>query len=167
MNEVTPMANDVNLITSNSADILLNLVTTAKKYNLDVSKDTFLRTGNFAYITELSAKIIQNSVLSKQIDFNELFASTAINPLSLINLCRSFNIDVTTATPAYGDLELTINLSDATNQQYTNIQTDASLLEKYGQEIKSLPTQNAIIIDRGTKFQIGSYNFYIEKSIAV
>ena len=161
------MTNNVNLITSNNADILLNLVTIAKKYNLDVSKDTFLRTGNFGYITELSAKIIQNSVLSKQIDFNELFASTAINPLSLINLCRSFNIEVMTATPAYGDLELTINLNDAINQQYTNIQGDASLIEKYGQEINSLPTNSAIIIDRGTKFQIGSNNFYIEKSIAI
>ena len=159
--------NDVNLITSNSADILLNLVSMAKKYNLDVSKDTFLRTGNFAYITELSAKIIQNSVLSKQIDFNELFASTALNPISLINLCRSFNIDVSTATPAYGDLELTINLNDAVNQQYTNIQADSSLIQKYGQEISSLPTNNAIILDRDTKFQIGSYNFYMEKSIVV
>jgi len=161
------MSNNVNLITSNSADILLNLVSIAKKYNLDIAKDTFLRTGNFGYITELSAKIIQNSVLSKQIDFNELFASTAINPLSIINLCRSFNIDITTATPAYGDLELTINLNDAANQQYTNIQGDASLIEKYGQEITSLPTQSGIILDRGTKFQIGSYNFYMEKSIIV
>lgn len=158
---------DVNLITSNSADILLNLVSIAKKFNLDVSKDTFLRTGNFGYITELSAKIIQNSVLSKQIDFNELFASTALNPLSLINLCRSFNIDISTATPAYGDLELTINLNDAVNQQYTNIQADAALIQKYGQEISSLPTNSAIILDRDTKFQIGSYNFYMEKSIAV
>lgn len=161
------MANDVNLITSNSADILLNIISIAKKYNLDVSKDTFLRTGNFGYLTELSAKIIQNSVLSKQIDFNELFASTAINPLSLINLCRSFNIDVTTATPAYGDLELTINLNDAINQQYTNITEDSSLIQKYGQEITAIGTKTAIIIDRGTKFQIGSYNFYMEKSVVV
>lgn len=161
------MANDINLLTSNSADILLNVVAIAKKYNLDISKDTFARTGNFAYLTELSAKIIQNSILSKQIDFNELFASTAINPLSLINLCRSFNIDVTTATPAYGDLELTINLNDASSQQYTYIKDDGTLLEMYGQEITSLPTDNAIIIDRGTKFQIGGYNFYIEKSIAI
>jgi hypothetical protein len=166
MSEVVLMS-DSNLITSNSADILLNVASIAKKYNLDIYKDTFLRTGIFAYITELSAKIIQNSVLSKQIDFNELFASTALNPISLINLCRSFNIDVSNATPAYGDLELTVNLNDAVNQQYTNIQADSVLIQKYGQEITSLPTNSAIILDRDTKFQIGSYNFYMEKSIVV
>ena len=126
---------DSKLLTSNSADILLNLVSIAKKYNLDITKDTFLRTGNFAYLTEMGSKIIQNSILSKQIESNELFASTAINPESLVQLCRSFNIDVTQAEPAYGTLELTINLNDATNQQY--ILKSVGLEERGGNKLSS------------------------------
>lgn len=158
---------DSKLLTSNSADILLNLVSIAKKYNLDITKDTFLRTGNFAYLTEMGSKIIQNSILSKQIESNELFASTAINPESLVQLCRSFNIDVTQAEPAYGTLELTINLNDATNQQYILTEKSSGLEERYGEEISSFPVPNAIIIDRGTKFQAGSINFYLERSIII
>lgn len=153
---------DLNLIPATQSDIYSKLFYIAKKYvNTDAD---FLRSGLFGYITESMAMIMRDSSIHKTILYNESFLNTAVMPKSIYNWAKMFNINITSATPSYADITITLSVNDFSS--YRKPASDFSS-SKYGAEVASLGNTNILIIDKGTPFIAGTYTFTLEHSILI
>lgn len=153
---------DLNLIPATQSDIYSKLFYIAKKYvNTDAD---FLRSGLFGYITESMAMIMRDSSIHKTILYNESFLNTAVMPKSIYNWAKMFNINITSATPSYADVTITLSVNDFNS--YKKPASDFGA-RKYGAEVGSLGNTNILIIDKGTPFIAGTYTFTLEHSILI
>lgn len=152
---------DLNIIPATQYDIYSKLLYIASKYT-DIQNEDFLRSGLFGYITESMAMIMRDSSIHKTMLYNESFLNTAIIPKSIYNWSKMFNIEVTSATPAYADITITINEND-----FNNYKKPASSYgeDVYGSEITSYGEEEVLIIDKSNNFIAGQYNFMLEHSI--
>lgn len=158
------MANeDMNLVSSSQYDIYSKLLTIAKKYT-DIDEEDFLKTGLFGYITESMALVARDSSFHKTMLYNESFLNTAVMPKSVYNWAKMFNINITSATPAYTDILVTIAVDDIAPPYTRNFfQTNN---QKYGAELNTLDRE-VLVLDRDTPFIAGNVQFLMERSIVI
>jgi hypothetical protein len=158
--------NDLIQVTASQFDIYSKLLVIAKKYT-DINTEDFLKTGLFGYITESMAMIARDSSFHKTMLYNENFLNTAIMPKSVYNWAKMFNINISSATPAYTDILVVMALEDLENPQYLrNYFNDFAASEKYGSEVSSL-NKNILILDKSNPFIAGEFYFSLERSILI
>ncbi len=150
----------IGLVSSSKYDIYSKLITIASKYT-DINNEDFLKTGLFGYITESMALIARDSSFHKTMLYNESFLNTAVMPKSVYNWAKMFNINITSATPAYADMMITISVDDIV-QSFSDYRGQA---DKYGQDVRL--SSSMLILDRGNQFIAGEFKFALERSILI
>jgi len=150
---------DLTLVSSSQYNIYEKLLTIASNYT-DITNEDFLRTGLFGYITESMAMIARDSSFHKTMLYNESFLNTANMPKSVYNWAKMFNINITSATPAYTEVMVTIAVDDIPG--YSTLHTES----KYGVEVTGA-NKSMLIIDRSNPLVAGELEFMMERSIMI
>jgi hypothetical protein len=151
-------------ISASKYDIYSKLLNIANKYTNIYSED-FLKAGLFGYITESMAMVARDSSFHKTMLYNESFLNTAMIPKSIYNWAKMFNINITSATPAYADLAITISTEDI--DTFSKIYSTLAESAKYGLEVTGSGNREMIILDRENPFLAGDFTFMLEKSILI
>ena len=102
--------------------------------------------------------IARDSSFHKTMLYNESFLNTAVMAKSVYNWAKMFNINITSATPAYADILVTIAIEDIENPQYS-INYFGTNESRYGSEVTST-NRRMLILDRANPFIAGELNFY-------
>lgn len=148
------------IITSNVNDLYLKMLQIAQKY-MDVKNNDILKAGFMGYMMEVMAMFMRDSILHRNMIYNEAFLNTASLPRSIYNWAKMFNINVITATPAKARVQITLNKEDVLNVSTTTLDS------KYGDYTEAKNNVRYFVIDRNTPMYAGHIPFMLPKSLVI
>ena len=155
---------DFQFVSSSKYDIYSKFLNVARKYT-DVENTDYIKTGLFGYMTESMAMIARDSSYHKTMLYNESFLNTAVMPKTVYNWAKMFNINITSATPAYTDLVVTISTNNIEAfSTPANTRADAA---KYKEDLALLQSTRVLVMDRDNPFIAGTFKFSLEKSVFI
>ena len=134
------MANEIK---TDIYDISSMVDTIQKKYMEGLDQDT-MYVSLYGYLNEMFSNIIQNSIMTSIEWGNESFPLRAKFERSIITTAINYRIEVLKATPSHIDVMIGF-----IEHELVKLMTSTDL-----------DKANTIIIDKDTKFNIGSYEFH-------
>lgn len=141
------MANEIK---TDIYDISSMVDTIQKKYMEGLDQDT-MYVSLYGYLNEMFSNIIQNSIMTSIEWGNESFPLRAKFERSIITTAINYGIEVLKATPSHIDVMIGF-----IEHELVKLMTSTDL-----------DKANTIIIDKDTKFNIGSYEFHLDYDLMI